>query len=127
MNIMRFSIAQRAPLRHSTTSPTRLMILYRTISCTLYASILGTRTPSVRNAVNKAQRRCGLVRQVMFLTLVIAFLKEAQAQLPNFTQSFDPSVGKIEVDPWQNWCIFHKSETIGVKTSDGSAIRVFDL
>ncbi len=105
---------------------TLLSITQKTSSRILCACILRIRKPSVRDVAIGVQRSCDQARRVVILALVVTFLTGAQAQLPSFTQSFDPSVGKIEVDPVQNWCIFHKSEIISIKTSDNSTIRVFD-
>ena len=67
-------------------------------------------------------------KQVVFVLLITVLSSVcASGQNLPFTQAFDPRAGKIEVDPTSNWGVFRASETVAVKTSDGSAIRVFDL
>src|SRR5258705_8451019 len=69
-------------------------------------------------------------RQMKFIAgmlLIIGFWSDAPAQLPAFTQPFDPYASKIRVNPWQNRELFHKSDTVSIQTSDGSFVRVFNL
>jgi hypothetical protein len=69
-------------------------------------------------------------RQMTFIVgmlLIVGFLREAPAQLPGFTQPFDPNTSKISMYPLQNWGLFHKSETVSILTSNGLSVRVFNL
>ena len=59
--------------------------------------------------------------------LLVGFSARARAQLPGFTQPFDPNTSKISMYPLQNWGLFHKSDTVSIQTSDGSSVRVFNL
>jgi hypothetical protein len=73
-------------------------------------------------AIVHFRRGIGLGALLFFLFGGVAY-----AQPPNFTQPFDPTTSKIEVDPWQKWGIYRSSDVIRVSTSDGSPIRVFNL
>jgi hypothetical protein len=60
------------------------------------------------------------------LMMATAFCR-AQEDLPDFTQSFDPSIGKIQVLPVKNSGLFHTSDNITLRTSDNSPVRVFGV
>ena len=69
-------------------------------------------------------------RQITFtvaMLLVVSFWSETFAQLPGFTQSFDPNISKIRVQPWQNRELFRQSDSVSIQTSDGSSVRVFNI
>jgi hypothetical protein len=67
------------------------------------------------------------ILSILPMLLSAAFFSEAEAQLPDFTQSFDLTIAKIAIDSVADRSLLHESDPINIRTIDGSPVRVFNL